>query len=71
MRELIRPALLICLVMLIPILPFLAFGESMELWTTQWFENQRSVPILAGGVILVLSGDIFLPIPSSMVSTFV
>ncbi len=66
MQTLFRQLIPICLVMAIPIIPFLLFGDVMEEWVTQ-FENSTW---LAGIVILLLSGDIFLPVPSSVVSTF-
>jgi len=66
LQTLFRQLIPICLVMAIPIIPLLFFGEFIEDWVSQ-FENSIW---LAGVVILLLSGDIFLPIPSSVVSTF-
>ncbi|MCH7726857.1 MAG: VTT domain-containing protein [Planctomycetes bacterium] len=67
MRELVRPAMLICLIMAVPILPFVVFGDQ---WVKDWSEQENSAPITATLVIALLSSDIFLPVPSSMISTF-
>ena len=66
MQTLFRQLMPICIVMAIPILPFLLLGDVVE----QWVEGFEHSTWLAGIVILLLSGDIFLPIPSSVVSTF-
>ncbi len=69
MRELFRPAMLICLVLLVPILPFIAFGPKIETWSEQWYENPPAPWITATLVIGLLATDIFLPVPSSVIST--
>lgn len=69
MRDLMRPLVLIVFVLLVPILPFLLLGESFELWADHWRENSPSGWILAGLVIGLLSTDILLPVPSSVVNT--
>jgi len=66
LQTLFRQLIPICLVMAVPIIPFFLFGNLIEDWISQ-VENSSW---LAGIVILLLSGDIFLPIPSSVVSTF-
>lgn len=66
MQTLLRQLFPICLVLAIPIIPFLLFGDMIGHWVTQ-FEDSTW---LAAIVLLLLSGDIFLPIPSSVVSTF-
>lgn len=70
MSELCRPAMLICLVMLVPILPFLAFGPQIEQWVSEWSEKENAALITASVIVGLLSTDILLPIPSSMISTF-
>ena len=69
MRPLLRPLLLIVLVLLVPILPFLAFGPQMEQWAEQWTKNSPSQFATAALVVALLATDIFLPIPSSVIST--
>lgn len=62
---------LLCLAVLAAIIiPFLVFGEQLEAWTERMLESgqqhQGLVAILLGGL---LASDIFLPVPSSIVST--
>ena len=64
MQTLFRQVVPICIVMAIPIIPFLIMGDVIGQWVAD-FENSTW---LAGIVIMLLSGDIFLPIPSSVVS---
>ena len=66
MQTLFRQLIPICLVLAVPIIPFLIMGDLVEQWVAQ-FENSSWLAMI---VILLLSGDIFLPIPSSVVSTF-
>ena len=63
--------LLLCTLLLAFILlPFFLFGENIEDWTRAFLESASSRPLL---IALVLGGllatDIFLPVPSSVVST--
>jgi len=62
--------LFMAVVVLIPVIPFLFFGASMESWAEQWRERPQSREVTAAVVFGLLAGDIFLPTPSSMVSTF-
>lgn len=66
MQTLFRQLIPIGLVLAVPIIPFLIMGDLVEQWVAQ-FENSNWLSLI---VILLLSGDIFLPIPSSVVSTF-
>jgi uncharacterized membrane protein YdjX (TVP38/TMEM64 family) len=68
-RELFRTALLMAVILLVPVLPFLAFGPQMEAWSEAWMKSPQSTPAAALAVVGLLSTDIFLPIPSSVVST--
>ncbi|MCA9227064.1 MAG: VTT domain-containing protein [Pirellulaceae bacterium] len=70
MKELVRPALLICLVMLVPILPFLAFGSQVNSAVDRWREAEYSGAVTASVIVGLLATDIFLPVPSSVLSTF-
>jgi len=65
MHNLWRPVLLIALVLLVPVLPFLLFGEALETWIRGIIDDHFSVWF----IIVILSTDILLPIPSSMIST--
>jgi uncharacterized membrane protein YdjX (TVP38/TMEM64 family) len=62
--------LVIAVVLAIPILPFLAFGASAESRITDWLDTAMSPGVAAALVIGLLAADIFLPAPSSVVSTF-
>ncbi len=70
MRALVRPLLVISIALLIPIVPFILFGEQLESWFAVWSEQPTSRVIVAAVVTGLLATDILLPIPSSMVSTF-
>ncbi len=69
---LVRSALLFLIVLLVPILPFLLFGDQSEAWF------QRNIIDRAGlggvgaamAIVAALVTDILLPVPSSAVMTF-
>lgn len=69
MRELFRTFPLMCAVLLVPILPFLLLGGTFEQWLRDIVENPPSRASTALLVIGLLSTDILLPIPSSVIST--
>jgi uncharacterized membrane protein YdjX (TVP38/TMEM64 family) len=70
MRELLRPMLPMIVVLAIPIVPFLLFGQDrVEAQLQGWRERPPPAWIVAAAVISLLASDIFLPIPSSAVST--
>ena len=70
MRELLRPMLPMIVVLAVPIVPFLIFGqEGMERALDEWRENPPPPMVVAAAVVGLLATDIFLPIPSSLVST--
>jgi uncharacterized membrane protein YdjX (TVP38/TMEM64 family) len=56
-------------VLAVPIVPFVLFGERVESWLAAWRDDPPAWPIVAAAVILLLATDVFLPIPSSLVST--
>ena len=66
----LRPMLPMILVLAIPIVPFVLFHESIELWATQLREHPAGKSRVALLVTALLASDIFLPIPSSLVCTF-
>lgn len=69
MKELFRTFPLMCVVLLVPVLPFLLFGESFQGWLED-VRNDPPPPIATAGLVVgLLSTDIFLPIPSSVVMT--
>ncbi len=69
MRDLVRWTLAIALVMLVPIVPFIGFGDRLEASVESWFDRSLSSPATAGIVVGVLASDVLLPVPSSFVST--
>lgn len=69
MRVFIRPMIVMSLILLVPMVPFLLFGAEFESWVQQWAEQPASRPITALLIIVLLASDIFLPTPSSMIST--
>ena len=69
MRVFLKPLSILVVVLLVPVLPFLSFGAPMEAAIRSALENEEAVPVVAVSVIGLLATDIFLPIPSSFVST--
>lgn len=69
MRELLRPMLPMIVVLAVPIVPFLLFGQQIDAALKAWQEHPPAASIVALAVIGLLATDIFLPIPSSLVST--
>ena len=69
MGDFLRPALLIVLALLVPVVPFLWFGEALERQLGAWFERSPPPGILAAATTATLASDIFLPVPSSPIST--
>lgn len=57
------------LILAVPIVPFLLFGEQMEAGLAGWKVNPPSAPWVATAVVALLASDIFLPVPSSLVCT--
>ena len=56
-------------VLAVPIVPFLLFGAQVEAGLTAWKEHPPAPWIVALVVVGLLATDVFLPIPSSLVST--
>ena len=57
------------LVLAIPIVPFLFFGEAFEIELQSYLGQDASESDLRLIVVALLSVDIFLPVPSSVIST--
>lgn len=70
MRPLFRWSLLVLLVLAVPIVPFVGFGAAAERWIQTRLDQSVSAPRATMFVIGVLATDVFLPVPSSAVSTF-
>lgn len=64
-----RQLLLIAAVLAVPIVPFLFFGEALEGRITGWLDSELSPRTVAIAVVGLLSSDILLPVPSSVVGT--
>ena len=64
-----RPFILIILVLLVPIVPFVLFHETVEQWVQGVIENPPSTQVVVLMVVGLLGTDVFLPVPSSLVST--
>src|SRR5688572_21520041 len=56
-------------VLAVPIVPFLLWGQRIDAWLAAWRDHPPAWPLVATGVVLLLTTDVFLPIPSSLVST--
>ncbi len=69
MWSLIRPMLPMVVILAVPIVPFVLFGSAIEAWLKPWEEHPPAPIWIAVAVVGLLSTDIFLPVPSSVVST--
>ena len=70
MSELTRPLLLVAIVLALPIVPLLVWGELFQSSLARWQETPPSRTALALGVTCILASDILLPVPSGPVTTF-
>lgn len=61
---------MLALALAVPIVPFLWFGEAAEARFIAWLDRSTSPGVSAALVIGLLASDLFLPVPSSVVSTF-
>jgi uncharacterized membrane protein YdjX (TVP38/TMEM64 family) len=68
--KILRSVALVGIVLLVPIIPFVAFGSWLEPAAAALLQREASSIRIAITVVALLSSDIFLPIPSSVVSTF-
>ena len=68
--KILRSFALVGIALLVPIVPFLAFGSWMEPAVEALLRNESNSLRIGIVVVALLSSDIFLPIPSSVVSTF-
>jgi uncharacterized membrane protein YdjX (TVP38/TMEM64 family) len=70
MARLVRLSLIISLALLVPVVPFLLFGERLDSAVQQWLRSDPSQTALEAIVVAVLASDIVLPVPSSFVNTW-
>ena len=64
-----RPLLLIALVLLVPIVPFVLVHEPLQQWVGRFVDHPPPDWAVVALVIGLLGADVFLPVPSSFVST--
>lgn len=69
MRDLLRPMLPMIVVLAVPIVPFVLFGGQVDASLAAWRDRPPEPWIVSLVVVGLLATDIFLPIPSSMIST--
>lgn len=69
MRELFRTLPLMCVVLLVPIVPFLFLGGHVDDWLRGLAENPPEPVATFALIVGLLATDILLPIPSSVIST--
>lgn len=61
--------LLVLLMVAIPLIPFLLWEESLERWCEEWLQIYGNAPLpFSLATIFLLTVDLFLPIPSSVLS---
>ena len=69
MRRLLVPIFVIGLALAVPIIPFLAFGPQLETWLDKTVHGVVDPVVAALLIVGLLSTDVLLPIPSSVLST--
>jgi uncharacterized membrane protein YdjX (TVP38/TMEM64 family) len=69
-RSFLRLCIWIAVVLAIPILPFVGFGEAIEQRFTDGLDAALPPSAVVMLVIGLLAGDVFLPVPSSVVIAF-
>jgi uncharacterized membrane protein YdjX (TVP38/TMEM64 family) len=67
----LRWTALVLVVLALILVPFALFGTQLDAWSTSFLEHARADAWLTRAlVVALLASDIFLPVPSSAVSTF-
>jgi len=69
MRVFVRYLLMLSLILLVPIVPFVVFGQHLESWVEAWAASPPSPQVTTAAIIGLLASDILLPVPSSVVAT--
>ncbi len=68
----VKLILILIIVLLIPLIPFILWNQSIEESVVHWTTTCSNDPLLiSGATIGLLTVDLFLPIPSSVLSVFV
>lgn len=67
MRSILFAALLVTVVLLVPVLPLAFLGQDQ---VAAWLQAERSPGLQLALIVAALATDIFLPVPSSAVSTY-
>ena len=70
MHKITKSILLVAVVLAVPVIPLLFLGLSFEDEVTEWLAVERAPGLHFVLIVAVLATDIFLPIPSSAVSTY-
>jgi uncharacterized membrane protein YdjX (TVP38/TMEM64 family) len=70
MPRFLRTLLFLALILAVPVVPLLVLGLSFEEQVSNWLAEERSATWNFFLVAGVLASDIFLPVPSSAVSTY-
>lgn len=70
MRSLLQATLVVAVVLLVPVLPFLFLGDGFEGRVEDWLAAEWAPEVRFGLIAGLLATDIFLPVPSSAVSTY-
>jgi 3-dehydroquinate synthase len=68
---LLRSIFWVVLALAVPLVPFFLWGAQVEAWVKEQIQTRTTHWEIAVGAILALTADIVLPIPSSLVGTFV
>jgi len=69
MRRLLVPILVIAMALAVPVVPFLVFGPQLETWLDRTVHDIVDPVVAALLIVGLLSTDVLLPIPSSVLST--
>lgn len=69
MRTFVKILILIAVALAIPIVPFVIWGQALEQAARAWEETQPRPMVMAIVLFGLLSLDVFLPVPSSLINT--
>jgi uncharacterized membrane protein YdjX (TVP38/TMEM64 family) len=70
MNRFLRTILIMGLALLVPIVPFFLLGEQLEGKINEWLQAGPSSETIGWATVIILTSDIFLPVPSSLVNTW-
>lgn len=51
------------------LVPYMLFGQSLENWSERLLQRSEDIPTASMIIVVLLAADIFLPLPSSLIST--